>query len=156
MKKQIYTLIAAALILGVSGFKQSAYAQNEMDSQAKLKDEIYIIYNKMRLENNRNPVEASPALMKAAKAHADDMFSKKYFAHNSLNGENHAQRIRKSGFKACYTSENIAKGQRNAQTVMGAWMGSDGHRKNLLNAKAENFGVARTGNIWVMVFARGC
>lgn len=144
------------LFLGMLNVGQKAYAQNQTDAQDTLKDEIYIIYNKVRLENNQNPVEISTDLMKAAKMHAEDMFENNYFAHNSLSGVDHAQRIRQAGFNACYTSENIAKGQRDAQTVMRAWMGSKGHRKNLLNPKAEYFGVSKKANIWVMVLARGC
>ncbi len=42
--------------------------------------------------------------------------------------------------------------------VIRAWMNSPGHRRNILNPKVTEFGVARApGNYWVLVMARpGC
>ena len=47
--------------------------------------------------------------------------------------------------------------RRNLSEVMTAWMGSRGHRRNILNRKAEAVGLVQTpDNIWVMVLAAPC
>ncbi|MEK8226234.1 CAP domain-containing protein [Oerskovia sp. M15] len=42
--------------------------------------------------------------------------------------------------------------QQTAQAVMDAWMGSEGHRANILNCDFTTMGLGRVGNTWVQVF----
>lgn len=51
------------------------------------------------------------------------------------------------------SGENIAWGYTSASSVMTAWMGSSGHRANILGSQYGGIGVARVGNSWVQVFA---
>ena len=53
--------------------------------------------------------------------------------------------------------ENIAKGQKTAQSVMNGWMGSSGHRANILNSSYSEIGVgyasdAKGNTFWVQIF----
>ena len=50
--------------------------------------------------------------------------------------------MRSQGIQYRTAGENIAKGQRTPEEVMNAWMNSDGHRKNILNASYTTIGVA--------------
>ena len=50
--------------------------------------------------------------------------------------------------------ENIAKGYRTAEAVVTAWMNSEGHRANILNANYTEIGVGyeADGNYWTQWF----
>ena len=49
--------------------------------------------------------------------------------------------------------ENIALGQRSPEQVVNAWMNSEGHRANILNARFEYIGVGYADNEgWVQLF----
>ena len=64
----------------------------------------------------------------------------------------------------CFTAsnhmsgENIAAGQQNAESVMTAWMGSDGHRENILKSDYKSVGIGcfyKDGiRYWVQCFGR--
>ncbi len=119
-------------------------------------DEIHSLLNQERLNAGQSPLQPLAPLMQAAQAHAKDMRRNNYFSHTGNNGSSHSERIKNQGYTACYTAENIAKGQKTAKAVMTAWMQSDGHRRNILSPKGDYYGIGIAGDIWVMVFAQGC
>lgn len=49
-----------------------------------------------------------------------------------------------SAFPSGYSTagENIAKGQTSAEEVMNGWMGSEGHKSNILNAAFTRIGIS--------------
>ncbi len=114
--------------------------------------------NAFRADNGRGAVRHSPRLQKAAESHAQAMAQGGWFAHTSPSGSTLTKRARAVGYRFCYVSENIAKGQDDLPTVMRDWAGSRGHRRNMLARKATEFGLARApGDIWVMVLGKpGC
>ena len=113
--------------------------------------------NDARLDRNRATLGWSAALERAAQGHADDMARRGYFSHTSPEGTELGARVAQTGYAACLWAENIAKGQRSVAEVMTAWMGSAGHRRNILKRDATEVGLARaSGNVWVMVLARPC
>lgn len=114
--------------------------------------------NSVRAAQGRAALAISPQLTKAAAAHAADMARRGYFSHTGADRSGIDDRVRRQGYRFCYVSENIAKGQRSLDEVLRAWVGSKGHRRNLLNAGADEFGLVRgAGNLWVMVLGRdGC
>lgn len=123
---------------------------------ANAPEELGVLLNKVRVEKARAPLKKSEALTAAAQKHADDMRVQNYFSHTGKNGSSHQARIKKENYIACYTAENIAKGQKTASAVMQSWMKSKGHRTNNLNPRAKEYGVGRAGNIWVLVLAAEC
>ena len=55
--------------------------------------------------------------------------------------------------------ENVAAGYPSVVAVMGGWMGSSGHRANLLSTSYEHVGVGRAASgsgalYWTQVFGR--
>jgi uncharacterized protein YkwD len=48
--------------------------------------------------------------------------------------------------------ENIANGYGTEQAVMTAWLASEGHCKNIMNASFKEIGAGREGNYWTQVF----
>ena len=75
-------------------------------------------------------------LQLAAQQHAADMFSRGYFSHNTPEGINPFERMRKMSIKYAYAGENLAHSF-NLDEAHSGLMNSPGHRANILN---KNFG----------------
>lgn len=116
------------------------------------------LINGLRAEAGLALLSPSAALEKAARRHARDMARKGFFDHAGSDGSDVMKRARRAGYKACQVAENIAKGQRSLEEVLGDWMTSPGHRRNMLNGGVRDYGLVRgDGNIWVLVLGRdGC
>jgi uncharacterized protein YkwD len=113
--------------------------------------------NDLRTRKGRAPLIYSEMLASAAQAHADDMASRRFFAHQGSNGSRVGDRINATGYRWCLAAENIAKGQRDLRQVMRDWTKSRGHFRNMIQKNATEFGLARAkGNLWVMVLANRC
>ena len=98
----------------------------------------------------------SPQLQAAAQYHADDMARTGNFSHTGSGGSNLRSRVRSAGYNGCFWAENLAFGQPNIETVMSQWMGSPGHRRNMLAPQARQYGFARAGTFYVLVLGRPC
>ncbi|WP_299150610.1 CAP domain-containing protein [uncultured Tateyamaria sp.] len=113
--------------------------------------------NAERAAKGRSALIYDAQLEAAAVAHAQDMARAGFFSHTGSDGSNIGVRLKRVGYPFCFGAENIAAGQRSLNQVMAAWMGSTGHRKNILHRKAEAVGVAQgPGNRWVMVLGARC
>lgn len=93
-------------------------------------------------------------LAAAALAHSKDMNANNYFDHNSQNGKNPGDRITAAGYKWTTYGENIAAGQPTEQVVFDAWINSEGHCKNIMNANFKEMGAAKDGRYWTQEFGR--
>lgn len=97
-----------------------------------------------------------PKLRAAAEGHSADMAAKGYFDHTSPDGRNPGDRIAAAGFAPVRTwGENIAMGQRTADSVVQGWLNSPGHRANIMNCAFTHIGVGHDpkGPHWTQVFA---
>ena len=63
------------------------------------------------------------------------------FSHTRPNGSQFSTALQEQGASYRGAGENIAWGQKSPEAVMRAWMNSDGHRANILNAKFTKIGV---------------
>ncbi|MFM2348664.1 MAG: hypothetical protein RL654_3417 [Pseudomonadota bacterium] len=99
-------------------------------------------------------------LLAAAAGHAKDMVAKGFFGHTGSSGSSVADRVSAAGYAWSTVAENIAAGQPSITRVVDAWMSSDGHCANLMNATVREVAVAcvvNTGNqsnYWVMNLAK--
>ncbi|WP_299282478.1 CAP domain-containing protein [uncultured Tateyamaria sp.] len=113
--------------------------------------------NAERAAKGRSALAYDAQLEAAAAAHAQDMARAGFFSHTGSDGSDISVRLQRVGYPFCFGAENIAAGQRSLNEVMAAWMGSPGHRKNILHRKAEEVGLAQgPGNHWVMVLGTRC
>jgi uncharacterized protein YkwD len=103
-------------------------------------DQVVTLVNKERVDNDCGPLTVDVHLTAAASAHSADMAERKYFSHTTPEGTTFDQRIVAAGY-AAPGAENIARGQKSAESVMEAWMNSSGHRANILNCKLTTIGV---------------
>jgi stress response protein SCP2 len=96
-------------------------------------------------------------LAAAAQAHSADMVRRAFFAHESPDGRQVWDRAVAAGYAYRKVAENIAAGQHTAEEVVRGWMGSPGHRANILDGDLTQIGVGRAdggsyGVYWTQVF----
>ena len=72
----------------------------------------------------------------AARAHSDDMASKRYFGHVSPDGKNPCDRS-----AGLFCSENLAAGQATAQAALDSLKGSAEHCPNMLDPALNRVGI---------------
>ncbi|WP_418955543.1 sigma-70 family RNA polymerase sigma factor [Streptomyces tritici] len=123
-----------------------------------LAERVTRIVNLRRSEAGCGPLRLDPRLTGAARAHGRDMVARGYFDHASPDGRNVDARVSAAGYRWSAVGENLARGQREPEAVVGSWMDSDGHRRNLLDCRYRDTGVAAVrgpdGTVWVQTLAR--
>jgi uncharacterized protein YkwD len=117
------------------------------------KDEqlLVTLVNQKRAKAGLKPVTVRTKLVAAARGHAVEMATKKYFAHNSYNGEHFDARIMRYGYSMSgYTywraGEDIYWGAglfSSPVAAVNAWMASAAHRAVILGANFRDIGVGR-------------
>jgi len=100
-------------------------------------------------------VADDPALAAVARAHSADMRDRGFFDHTNPSGQSPWDRATAAGITYA-RAENIARGQADAAAVMAAWMGSAGHRANILNCELGRLGTGVAtgsgGPWWTQLF----
>ena len=141
-----------AFIIFVS-FKQ---APAQAQTLVNLANDVGSVVNDIRAGNGLPAIVVDKALVSAARSHAQDMDRGRFVSHVGSDGTQVAERARAAGFCFRYVNENIAKGFRELDQVMSAWMSSSGHRNNILAARATHFGFANINRSWVLVLGAPC
>jgi uncharacterized protein YkwD len=98
--------------------------------------------NAVRAKAGCGPLKLNKALVAAAKTHARNMAEQDFFGHTGKDGRGFASRIRSQGYKYGLAAENIAAGQPTVERAVQAWLKSPGHRRNILNCKFRDTGIA--------------
>jgi uncharacterized protein YkwD len=154
--------ITALILFIIFGLPTMVTAQTcaAPDGFSTLSAAVIQSVNTERANRGLPALKQDPELTAAAQAHACDMGKRGYFAHEGRNGSTVMTRAKRQGYKACLIAENIALGQGDVAQVMASWMGSKGHRANILRrgVRATGVGVAlqKGRMVWVQVFARPC
>lgn len=112
------------------------------------------LINEERVDRGLSALRTNAKLAKAAEGHVRDMVDHQYFAHDSLDGRRFSTRIKQAGYVPAgarwFVGENLAWGTGAYGTPRGvvtAWMGSPGHRANILEAGFKEIGLGIvTGN----------
>ena len=71
-------------------------------------------------------------LSAAAKAHAEDMAANDFLAHSGSDGAELAARLDRADYVYAAAAENLASGAATPEEAVRLWMGSPGHRQNIL------------------------
>ena len=113
--------------------------------------------NAERARHGLRPLAVDARLTAAAQAHSADMVRRGFFAHESPDGRQVWDRASAAGYAYRKVAENIAAGQRTAEEVVRGWMGSPGHRANILDGDLTQLGVGRADGgsysvYWTQVF----
>ena len=106
--------------------------------------ELASLTNAERRQAGLPALAVSQSLMRAAQRHADQMASMGQMAH-SLPGARYPEpqdRLAAVGYRWQAYAENVAYGQGSPASAMSSWMGSSGHRANILNPGLTEIGAA--------------
>ncbi|MBD1910635.1 CAP domain-containing protein [Leptolyngbya sp. FACHB-16] len=127
--------------------------------------EVLNLTNQFRQQNGLPALTYNARLGSAAQGHSQKMALQDFFNHVGLDGSEPEDRVSATGYQWSAVAENIAAGQRTPQDVVQGWIGSDGHRANMLDPNVTEIGLGYyflandTGSVnpntyWTQVFAR--
>lgn len=116
--------------------------------------------NKERAKEGLKPLRWNAMLGTVARGHAQNMAKQKKEVHD-LDGKTPYDRIRAAGYSYHRAGENVGSmtPEYTLEDLIKAWMGSKGHRANILQAEFEEVGMGAAvndeGRIYLaQVFAR--
>lgn len=99
--------------------------------------------NAARRQNGLPAYKENAKLNAAAEAKVKDMFAKQYFAHEGPDGNGPSHWVEEAGYAYIMIGENLALGNfADDKALVDAWMGSPGHRANILHPRFTEIGVA--------------
>lgn len=111
-------------------------------------EKVFREINEERKKVGVSALSLNPSLVKAAQSHAEDMARRNYFSHITPEGLTPAQRAVAAGYKTAMVAENIAY---TASSPVPLWMGSEGHRKNMLGSLWKSAGLGYDKGRWVLL-----
>ena len=116
--------------------------------------QVVTLVNEERAKYGLPALTLNAKLSDVARLKSQDMRDKGYFSHTSPTYGSPFDMMRQFGITYKSAGENIAYGQKTPQVVVTAWMNSQGHRANILNANFTQIGVGyvSSGNYWTQMF----
>ena len=129
---QVWTPIrtAACVLFAVAVIAPAAAAGNQATSLNQTERSLLGVVNEVRGNHGLRPLKVDPALARAARSYTATMLRTGVFTHGDMFG-----RLSQSGAAGPMYGENLAWGTgpyATARQVVRGWMGSPGHRANLL------------------------
>lgn len=103
------------------------------------------------------PLELDEKVGKAAQTRANEC--KKSYDHTRPNGKKSKTALDDAGVSYSWWGENINEKQKTVESTMKFWMGSKGHKANILNENYTKVGFGRAKDkngsyYWVQMFAK--
>lgn len=119
--------------------------------------QVVDLVNAERAKEGLSPLTIDTKVQAAAQVRAVEC--EQSFSHTRPNGSSFATALKEQNVSYMSAGENIAWGQRSPEAVMNAWMNSEGHRANIMNANYTTIGVgyyqnANGTNYWCQLFTR--
>lgn len=117
---------------------------------------MFSLVNQERLKAGVGQLAWDPAIVPVARAHAEDMWRRKYFAHISPEGKDVGDRLQAANVDYSFAGENLAQAP-TTQTAHIGLMNSEGHRANILEPRFKKVGIGVIdngyyGKMFVQVF----
>ncbi len=110
---------------------------------------IIDLTNVERVRDGQTVLVWNNKLSEMAYIKAKDMLDKQYFAHESPDGRNVVGLANGVGYMYRYVGENLAVGNfRTNDELIAGWMGSPGHRENILKPEYTEMGAAGIEGIY--------
>lgn len=100
------------------------------------------LINQSRTQQGLLPLKENTSLNQYALLKGQDMVKRDYFAHDTPEGKRPWEWINKSNYDYVYAGENLAIDFTSAETVHEAFLNSESHRRNILNPKYLEVGIA--------------
>lgn len=119
--------------------KETLTTEKEMSVEGILK---YTNYE--RTSRRYSSLTLNGQLNKIAAERVNDMFNNQYFAHVSPDGQDVSSMAKEYDYNYQLIGENIILGNafNTGREAVTAWMNSEGHKENILNANFKEIGIA--------------
>ncbi len=142
--------LASALTLSVfaAGAGAASKPARTLAAANQLESQVLVELNKIRRQHNLAPLRLSKPLSTAADTHSRAMGTHGFFAHDSRDGSEFWKRVQRyygpKGYRTWSVGENLlwSSGGLTASAALELWMGSPGHRKNILTAQWREIGLS--------------
>ncbi len=145
-------LLIALLISIPAARAQTACAGAKLEPAAGNAEDIRVailcLLNEERASRGLKPLDDESRLLKAARRHSADMVKRRYFSHDSPDGDTMVDRARAAKYvprdRSWKVAENLAWGTGSygsARHVVASWMKSAPHRRNVLDDDLRHAGV---------------
>ncbi|KAJ1983978.1 hypothetical protein H4R34_000938 [Dimargaris verticillata] len=118
---------------------------------SELQQQVLSLVNEHRQANGANPLKLDARLCADAQRHSDHQQSINDMTHADPNGSL-GTRLKAASISYSLVAENIARDYDSPQAVVKGWISSPGHNANILNAKSELMGIAKSGKFWTQNF----
>lgn len=115
--------------------------------------EVLQLVNAEREKANCPALHENAQLTHAAKVFADDAAKNNLTDHTGSDGSTPQTRIKEAGYNAGPSGENMSWGKPDAKAVVDGWMGSGGHKGNIVNCSYTDAGTAVSGKYTVQLYA---
>lgn len=141
-------LVAFLGIFGIAKLLVNAPVPSDKDtsvSQGKVTpDELFSAINKVRRDNGLEQFKRNALLDKSSELKCGDMVANRYYDHhNPTTDKKGSSYIKDVGQYYMQASENLNKGIfTDSADVVRSWMGSEPHRKSIVNPKFTEIGFA--------------
>ena len=147
------SILALAVALAVlSVFAAGAGAASKpvrtLAAADQLESQVLAELNAIRRQHGLTPLRLSRPLSTAADSHSRAMGTFGFFDHDSRDGSEFWQRVQRfyspDGYRSWSVGENLlwSSGTLDAAAALKLWMGSPGHRKNILTARWREIGLS--------------
>lgn len=103
--------------------------------------EVAVLTNKERTRKDIPSLQRNSLLDEAASMKAKDMAANGYYAHVSPDGTTPMHWVEKAGYRYLIIGENLVVNRTDAEQVVDAFMGSPGHRANILRTDFTEVGI---------------
>jgi hypothetical protein len=149
MRARIPALILSLIVIAGAGVVTAAPAQAATGDAAT----VFSLTNAQRTKVGLKPLISDAALDEAAQAWAQQLAKSCTFTHSTSSWR--AARVASAGWSA--TGENIAAGYATPSAVVTGWMGSPGHKANILDSRYTGVGIGFAkgtcySSYWVQIF----
>ncbi len=142
--------------LGTGDIEQDNEASSSDYEVSAFEQKVLELTNAERAKQGLSPLTIDLELSKVARIKSQDMKNQNYFSHNSPTYGSPFDMMSQFGIAYSAAAENIAQGQTTPEEVVQAWMNSQGHRENIMNANYTHIGIGYVaeGHYWTQMFIR--
>jgi len=140
--------VLALLTVGAVGATAAGKPARTLTAANQLESQVLVELNAIRREHGLVPLRASRPLSTAADSHSRAMGTFGFFAHSSRDGSAFWKRVQRyygpNGYDSWAVGENLLWSTTgiDAARAVKLWMGSPGHRKNILQSRWREVGLS--------------
>jgi uncharacterized protein YkwD len=152
---RILAAIATAIALAAPMWARACDMPANLNA---IRSDLVAGINAQRAGKGLSALAPSAQLTQAAQKQACDNAGRNKMTHTGSDGSKIGTRISRTGYDWGSANENVGYGYKEPGSMLKGWMGSDGHRRNILARGTQDIGIGlATGSdgnrYWVMVSA---